>query len=88
MSTLSIRLPDDLKHKAMRLAKKKNMSFNGLVNRWLQAAVTQDETIEWMKKRLQGKDSKLRHAEFGRFLEKTKPGEEPTLKEIQERLGE
>lgn len=59
MSTLSIRRPDDLKYKVMRLAKKKNMSFNGLVNHWLQAAVTQDETFEWMKKRLQGKDSKL-----------------------------
>ena len=45
MSAISIRLPDDLKEKAMRLAKKKNMSFNGLVNYWLQAAVMQEEIV-------------------------------------------
>ena len=56
MSALSIRLPDELKEKAMRLAKKKNMSFNSLVNYWLQAAVTQEETVEWMKRPLAGKD--------------------------------
>ena len=31
MSALTIRLPDDLKEKAMRLAKKKKMSFNAPV---------------------------------------------------------
>ncbi len=48
MSAISVRLLDELKDKAMRLAKKKNMSFNTLVNYWLQAAVQQDETIEWI----------------------------------------
>ena len=86
MSATSVRLPDELKDKAMRLAKKKNMSFNSLVNYWLQAAVQQDETIEWMKSRLSGKNPDLALAKFGAFLKKTQPGDEPTLDEIQQAM--
>ncbi|MBN2091061.1 toxin-antitoxin system HicB family antitoxin [candidate division KSB1 bacterium] len=88
MSTLSLRIPDDLKQKAMQLAKKKNLSFNTFVNHWLQVAVSQDETIEWMKRRLSGKDPELLIAEFGRFLNQTRPGSEPTIDEINEALGD
>ena len=83
MSAISVRLPEELRDKAMRLAKKKNMSFNSLVNYWLQAAVQQDETLEWMKSRLSGKNPDLLIAKFGTFLKKTQPGDEPTLDEIQ-----
>lgn len=86
MSAISVRLPDDLKGKAMRLAKKKNMSFNSLVNHWLQAAVLQDETLEWMKSRLSGKNPELMISKFGAILEKTQSGEEPTLDEIQQAM--
>ena len=86
MSAISVRLPDELKDKAMRLAKKKNMSFNSLVNHWLQAAVQQDETIEWMKSRLSGKNPDLETAKFGTFLKKTQLGDEPTLAEIQQAM--
>ena len=86
MSAISVRLPDELKDKAMRLAKKKNMSFNSLVNYWLQAAVQQDETLEWMKSRLSGKNPDLVIAKFGTFLGKTQPGNEPTLEEIQQAM--
>ena len=58
MSEIYVKLPDELKDKAMRLAKKKNMSFNSLVNYWLQTAVQQDadyrvdeEPSEWKKSR-------------------------------------
>lgn len=86
MSALSIRIPEDLKTKAMRLAKKKNISFNALVNHWLQTAILQDETIEWMKRRLSGKSPDFLIAEFGRFLNRTKPGPEPTLDEIEQAM--
>ncbi len=86
MSAISVRLPDELKDKAMRLAKKKNMSFNSLVNYWLQAAVQQDETIEWMKSRLSGKNPDLVIAKFGDFLQKTQPGGEPSIDEIQQAM--
>lgn len=86
MSAISVRLPDELKDKAMRLAKKKNMSFNTLVNYWLQAAVQQDETIEWMKSRLSGKNPDLVIAKFGDFLQKTQLGDEPTIDEIQQAM--
>ncbi|MDP6037514.1 MAG: hypothetical protein QGG64_03115 [Candidatus Latescibacteria bacterium] len=88
MRTISVRLPDELKDKAMRLAKKNNMSFNSLVNYWLQAAVQQDETLEWMKSRLSGKNPELVIAKFGSFLEQTQPGDEPTLDEIQQMMEE
>lgn len=88
MSTLSIRVPEDLKVKAVQLAKKKEMSLEALVNYWLRTAVVQDETIEWMKTRLAVKNSALLIAEFGKFLEKTKPGSEPALEEIQQALQE
>jgi predicted transcriptional regulator len=88
MSTLSIRLPEDLKAKAVQLAKKKKMSLDALVNYWLQTAVVQDETMEWMNRRLAGKNPELLIAEFGRFLEKTKPGSEPTWDEIQQAMKE
>lgn len=83
MSALSIRIPDDLKTKVVHLAAKKNMSFNALVNHWLHVAILQDETIEWMKKRLKGKNPELLISQFGLFLKKTKPGLEPTFDEIE-----
>jgi len=86
MSAISVRLPDDLKDRAMQLAKKKNISFNSLVNHWLQAAVQQDETLEWMKSRLSGKNPEDIISKFGTFLEKTHPGEEPTLEDIQQAM--
>jgi len=88
MSALSIRIPDDLKIKAMRLAKKKNISFNALVNHWLQTAILQDETMEWMKRRMSGRNPEFLIAEFGRFLDRTKPGSEPALDEIESALND
>ena len=83
MGAISVRLPDELKDKAIRLAKKKNMSFNSLVNHSLQATVLRDETLEWMESNLKGKTSDLAIAKFGSFMEKTQRGDEPTLDEIQ-----
>jgi len=84
MSTVSIQLPDDLKSKVILLAQKKSMALDALVGYGLQAAVVQDETIEWMMRRLNGKNSELLIAQFGKFLEKTKSGDEPSHGEIEE----
>ena len=86
MGAISVRLPDDLKAKAMKLAKKKNISFNSLVNHWLQAAVMQDETLEWMDRQLGGKKPADLIADFGAFLDQSEPGEEPTLDEVQQAM--
>ena len=86
MSAMSIRIPDELKAKAMRLAKKQNISFNSLVNHWLRAAVIQDETLVWMKRRLHGKDPELLIAQLGDFLKEANSGEEPTLDEISQAM--
>lgn len=83
MSTLSIQLPEDLKAKAILLAQKQSISLDALVGYWLQTAVVQDETMEWMRRRLNGKNSEVLISQFGKFLKQTKPGEEPTLDEIQ-----
>ena len=83
MSTLSIRVPEDLKKKASRLARKNDMSFNVLVNHWLQVAVTREETLEWMDSRLRNKNRRKLISDFGKFLVKTEQGKEPTAKEIE-----
>ncbi|ETW96168.1 hypothetical protein [Candidatus Entotheonella palauensis] len=88
MGAISVRLPDDLKDKAMKLAKKKNISFNSLVNHWLQAAVMQDETLEWMNKQLGGKKPTDLIADFGDFLARSEPGDEPALEDIEQALNE
>ena len=88
MGAISVRLPDDLKDKAMKLAKKKNISFNSLVNHGLQAAVMQDETLEWMDRQLGGKKPADLIADFGAFLDQSEPGEEPTLDEIQQAMSD
>ena len=88
MGAISVRLPDDLKNKAMKLAKKQNISFNSLVNHWLQTAVMQDETLEWMNRQLAGKRPVDLIADFGAFLEQSEPGEEPTLDEIQQAMSD
>ena len=59
------------------------MSFNALVNHWLQVAISQDATIEWMKRKLTGKNPEFLISEFGHFLEKSKPGPEPSSAEIE-----
>ena len=86
MSAMSIRIPEELKDKAMQLARKNNISFNSLVNHWLRAAVMQDETLEWMRSRLNGKDPEALIAQFGEFLEQTQPGEEPSPEEIKKAM--
>ena len=88
MGVISVRLPDDLKDKAMKLAKKKNISFNSLVNHWLQAAVMQDETLEWMNRQLGGKKPADLIADFGAYLAQNEPGKEPTLDEIQQAMSD
>jgi len=41
-----------------------------------------------MKRRLSGKNPELLIAEFGHFLDKTKPGSEPTLDEIEQTMND
>lgn len=79
-------MPETLKKKAIQLARKNEMSFNAYVNQWLQIAVTREETMEWMRQRLNRKDINKLITEFGVFLEKTKPGKEPTGAEIKRLL--
>ncbi len=86
MGVISVRLPDDLKEKAMKLAKKNNMSFNSLVNHWLQAAVMQDDTLDWMQRQLGGKKPAEVIAAFGAFLDYSEPGAEPTLDDMQQAM--
>ncbi len=86
MSTLSIRVPDNLKEKAVNMAKRNSMSFNAFVNHWLQIAVVREETKEWMNSRLSAKNRAELKSEFEAFLKKTKSGNEPTQKEIEDLL--
>ncbi len=82
MSTLSIRVPDSLKEKASHLARKNEMSFNAFVNHWLQIAVVREETMDWMERTLNNKNSDEIISKFGEFLCKTKQSKEPSADEI------
>jgi hypothetical protein len=79
-------MPETLKKKAIKLARKNEMSFNAYINHWMQIAVTREETIEWMRQRLHKKDSEKLLSEFGIFLDKTKQGKEPSATEIKKLL--
>ncbi len=88
MSTLSIRVPDALKKKASRLARKNKMSFNAFINQWLQIAVAREETLEWMDNRLKNKNTKELILNFESYLSKSKQGKEPTAAEVKYLLKE
>ena len=87
MAALSVRIPDELKNKARRLARKQNLSLNSLINHWLRTAVMQDETIEWMKRQLGGKNPERLIASFGKTLSDIQPGKEPLLNDIEKAIG-
>ena len=83
MATLSLRMRDDLKQKAQRLARAQGVSLNGFVNANIAAAVAQQETLELFGGRLRGVDQEALHRRVLRFMRKTRPGKEPSIDEIE-----
>ena len=82
MATLSLRMRDDLKQKAQQLAKEQGVSLNSFINATLAATVAQHETLTFFSDRLRDMDQDALHKRVLKFMQKTRPGKEPTTKEI------
>ena len=83
MATLSLRMRDDLKQKAQQLAKAQGVSLNGYINANIAAAVAQQETLEFFSDRLRDVDQDALQERVLKFMRKTRPGKEPSIKEIE-----
>ena len=83
MATLSLRMRDDLKQKAQQLAKEQGVSLNGFINATLAATFAQQETLAFFSDQLRDVDQEALHKRVLKFMRKTRPGREPTIKESQ-----
>lgn len=83
MATLSLRMRDDLKAKAQRLASEQGVSLNSYINATLAATVAQSETMAMMGARLAEVDREQLHARVLEFMSKSAAGVEPTPVEIE-----
>jgi predicted transcriptional regulator len=83
MATLSLRMRDDLKKKSQQLASEQGVSLNGFINATVAAAVAQQETLALFSDRLRDVDQQTLHDRVLKFMRKTRPGNEPSIEEIE-----
>jgi antitoxin component of RelBE/YafQ-DinJ toxin-antitoxin module len=87
MATLSLRMRDDLKAKAQRLASEQGVSLNSYINATLAATIAQAETLAMMGDRLSNVDREQLHARVMKFMSKTQSGTEPSVAEIERAIA-
>lgn len=87
MATLSLRMRDDLKRKAQSLAERQGVSLNNYINSVVAASVAQEETLRFLRDRLQDVDLELLHKRVLKFMEKPRPGVDPPPDELQRLVG-
>jgi predicted transcriptional regulator len=88
MATLSLRMRDDLKRKAQRLAQQQGVSLNNFINATIAASVAQEETLMFFDDRLKDIDLEALHQRVLEFMAETQPGPEPTIEELKQVLGD
>ena len=88
MSTLSLRMRDDLKAKAQTLAKRQGVSLNNFINASIAATVAQDEALSFFEDRLRDVDLERLHRRVLAFMGKTRKGREPSEQELRKALGD
>ena len=88
MATLSLRIRDDLKRKAQKLAQQQGVSLNNFINTTVAASVAQEETLAFFNDRLQGVDLEALSKKVQRFMSQTKPGQGPSADELRQALGQ
>ncbi|MGD9856677.1 MAG: toxin-antitoxin system HicB family antitoxin [Planctomycetaceae bacterium] len=86
MATLSLRMRDDLKRKAQTLAERQGVSLNNYINSVVAASIAQEETLRFFRDRLQDVDLAALHKRVLKFMEKSRPGVDPSPDELR-RLG-
>lgn len=87
MATLSLRMRDDLKLKAQSLAERQGVSLNNYINSIIAASVAQEETIRFFRDRLQNMDLDALHKRVLKFMEKSRPGKDPSPEELSRITG-
>jgi len=88
MATVSLRMRDDLKRKAQNLAKRQGVSLNNYINSVVAASVAQEETLRLFHDRLQDVDLERLHKRVLKFMEKPRPGTDPSPDELRRLVGE
>jgi hypothetical protein len=74
---------DDLKRKAQSLADGQGVSLNNYINSVVAASVVQEETMRFFRDRLQDVDLAALHKRVLKFMEKSRPGTDPSPEELQ-----
>ena len=87
MATLSLRIRDDLKRKAQKLAQQQGVSLNNFINATVAASVAQEETLAFFNGRLQGVDLDALSKRVQQFMSRTKPGAGPSPDEVRQAMG-
>jgi len=87
MATLSLRMRDDLKRKAQALAERQGVSLNNYISSIIAASVAQEETLRFFHDRLQDVDLATLQKRVLRFMEKPRPGTDPTPAELAQLTG-
>ncbi len=87
MATLSLRMRDDLKRKAQSLAERQGVSLNNYINSVVAASVAQEETMRFFRDRLQDLDLAALHKRVLKFMEKPRPGTDPSPAELRRLMG-
>ena len=88
MATISIRIDDDLKRKAQAFATEQGVSLDGLITAALAATVAQRETLDFFDERLRGVDRDELHRRVLKFMQESRPGDEPDSDEIQRAIDQ
>jgi len=88
MSTLTLRIRDDLKNRVQGIAKQQHVSLNNYVNAVLAAAAAQDETLAFFRDRLRDVDLDALHKRVVTRMRRTRKGEGPTEKELRAAMGD
>ncbi|HSR69830.1 MAG TPA: toxin-antitoxin system HicB family antitoxin [Acidobacteriota bacterium] len=88
MASVSVRMRDDLKLKAQKLAKRQGVSLNNFINATLAACIAQEETLAFFDDRLKGVDlEKLRERVLA-FMREAEAGEGPSVEELKQAMGD
>jgi hypothetical protein len=73
---------DDLKRKAQSLAERQGVSLNNYINSIVAASVAQEETMRFFRNRLQDVDFAALHKRVLKFMQKSRPGSDPSPGEL------
>ena len=87
MATLSLRMRDDLKRKAQSLAEGQGVSLNNYINSVVAASVAQAETMRFFRDRVQAVDLAALEKRVLKFMEKSRPGADPSPEELRRLIG-